>query len=156
VLLLGIILHPECVVHLCWLLGIEVRECNVVRLIERAFLLKHTTGSYHQCGSCNVYAQNTTYFYEEEVPFVLSLCTSIKQRVCLRLHALPERVVRWIKPLTTSFARFYSYSLARNKRELRGKTLTPECSSASLQKEHSDPGHMLRFTRFCGDSKHSG
>jgi hypothetical protein len=29
---------------------------------------------------------------------MLSLFTSIKQRVCYRFHLLQERVLRWIKP----------------------------------------------------------
>ncbi len=33
---------------------------------------------------------------------MLCIFPSIKQRVCFRLHALQERVWRWIKPLTTS------------------------------------------------------
>lgn len=47
---------------LCWLLEIYVLECNVLRLIERAFVLIHTTGMYNQCGSFSVYAQNTHLF----------------------------------------------------------------------------------------------
>jgi len=43
------------------------------------------------------------YFHEEEGPSVLYVCSSIKQRVCFRLHAFQERILRWIKPLTTSF-----------------------------------------------------
>jgi hypothetical protein len=58
------------------------------------------------------------YFYEEEVTFVLSLFTSIKQRVCVRLHALQERVLRWIKPQTTSFVLGTFADLTRGKAEL--------------------------------------
>lgn len=58
------------------------------------------------------------YFYEEEVTFVLSLFTSIKQRVCLRLHALQAHVLRWIKPQTTSLVLGTFADLTRGKAEL--------------------------------------
>jgi hypothetical protein len=43
---------------------LEYRFSNVtlLRLIERAFLIKQTTGTYHQCGSFCVYALNTHLF----------------------------------------------------------------------------------------------
>jgi putative transposase len=49
---------------------------------------------------------------------VFSVCTSIKQRVCLSLHALQEGVVRWIKPLTTSLVLGAFANLTRGKAEL--------------------------------------
>ncbi len=39
-----------------------VLECNILRLIERALLLNHTTGMYNQCGSFCVYALNMHLF----------------------------------------------------------------------------------------------
>jgi hypothetical protein len=40
-----------------------------------------------------VWLRPSAYVDEEEVPFVLSVFTSIKQRVCLNVHALQERVL---------------------------------------------------------------
>jgi hypothetical protein len=55
---------------------------------------------------------------EEEVPFVLSVFTSIKQRACLNVHALQEWVLRWIKPLTTSLVFETFDDLTRGTAEL--------------------------------------
>ncbi len=49
---------------------------------------------------------------------MLSVCTSIKQRVCLSLRTLQERVLRWIKPLTTSLVLGTFADLTRGKAEL--------------------------------------
>ena len=57
-------------------------------------------------------------FYEEEVPFVLRVFSSIKQRICLRLYAFQERILWWIKPLTTSFVLSTLADLTRGKAEL--------------------------------------
>ncbi len=46
---------------------------------------------------------------------MFSLFTSIKQRVSLRLHALQERILRWIKPQTTSFVLGTFADLTRGK-----------------------------------------
>jgi hypothetical protein len=42
----------------------------------------------------------------------------MKQHVCFRLHALQERVWRWIKPLMTSLVPGTSADLTRGKAEL--------------------------------------
>jgi putative transposase len=65
-----------------------------------------------------VWLQPSAYVDEEEVPFVLSVCTSIKQRVCLNLHALQARVLRWIQPLTISLVLEMFADLTRGKAEL--------------------------------------
>jgi putative transposase len=65
-----------------------------------------------------VWLQPSAYVDEEGVPFVLSVFTPIKQRVCLNLHALKERVLRWIKPLTTSLVLETFADLTRGKAEL--------------------------------------
>ncbi len=49
---------------------------------------------------------------------MLCIFPSIKQRVCFRLHALQERVWRWIKPLTTSLVPGTFADLTRSKAEL--------------------------------------
>jgi transposase InsO family protein len=49
---------------------------------------------------------------------MLSVCTSIKQRVSLSLYALQERVLQWIKPLTTSLVLGTFADLTRGKAEL--------------------------------------
>jgi hypothetical protein len=54
----------------------------------------------------------------EEVPFVFSAFPSIKQRVCLSLHALQEPVLRWLKPLKTSLVLGTFADLTRGKAEL--------------------------------------
>src|SRR5260370_25225520 len=57
-------------------------------------------------------------FHEEEVLSVLYVCSSIKQRVCFRLHAFQERVLWWIKPLTTPLVLGTFADLTRGKAEL--------------------------------------
>jgi putative transposase len=57
-------------------------------------------------------------FHEEEVPTVLRVFSSIKQRVCIRLHAFQEGVLRWLKPLTTSLVFGILADLTRGKAEL--------------------------------------
>jgi putative transposase len=49
---------------------------------------------------------------------VLGVFPSIKPRACFRLHALQERVWRWIKPLTTSLVPATFADLTRGKAEL--------------------------------------
>jgi putative transposase len=58
------------------------------------------------------------YFHKEEVPFVLCVFSSIKQRISFCFHALQERVVPWIKPLTTSLVLGTFADLTRGKAEL--------------------------------------
>ena len=49
---------------------------------------------------------------------MLSLFTSIKQRVCYHFHLLQERVLRWIKPATTSLVFGTLADLTRGKSKL--------------------------------------
>src|SRR5437660_10322859 len=49
---------------------------------------------------------------------MLSLFTSSKQRVCYHFHLLQERVLRWIKPSTTSLVFGTFADLTRGKAEL--------------------------------------
>ena len=49
---------------------------------------------------------------------MLSLFTSIKQQVCYHFHLLQERVLRWIKPSTTSLVFGTLADLTRGKSEL--------------------------------------
>ncbi len=56
--------------------------------------------------------------HEGEVQFVLCLFTSIMQRVCSHFHMLQERVLRWIKPSTTSLVFGTLADLTRGKAEL--------------------------------------
>jgi putative transposase len=58
------------------------------------------------------------YLHKGEVQFMLSLFTSIKQRVCFRFHLLQERVLRWINPSTTSLVFGTLAGLTRGKSEL--------------------------------------
>jgi hypothetical protein len=55
---------------------------------------------------------------KEEVPFVLDMLTSIKQKVCFSFHALQKRVSRWIKPPKISFVLSTLTDLTRGKAEL--------------------------------------
>jgi putative transposase len=57
-------------------------------------------------------------FHEEEVPSVLHVFSSIKQRVCFRLHTFQEGVLRRIKPLTTSLVVGTLADMTRGKAEL--------------------------------------
>ena len=65
-----------------------------------------------------VWLRPSAYVDEEEVPFVLSVFTSFKQRVCLNVRVLQERVLRWIKPLTPSLVLETFADLTRGKAEL--------------------------------------
>jgi hypothetical protein len=56
--------------------------------------------------------------HKEEVPFVLYVFLAIKQCGCLCFHALQARVLRWIKPPTTSLLLGTLADLARGKSEL--------------------------------------
>ncbi len=56
--------------------------------------------------------------HKEEVPFVLYVFLAIKQCVCFCFHALQARVLRWIKPPTTSLLLGTLADLARGKSEL--------------------------------------
>ena len=58
------------------------------------------------------------YLHKGEVPFVLDLFFSIKQRVCFSFHALQERFSRWIKPPTTSLLLGTLADVTRGKSEL--------------------------------------
>jgi hypothetical protein len=58
------------------------------------------------------------YLSKEEVLFVLCVFSSIKQRVCFCFHVLQERVLRWIKPPTTSLVFGTLADLTRGKAEL--------------------------------------
>ncbi len=49
---------------------------------------------------------------------MLRVFSSIKQRVCFRLHAFQEGVLRWIKPMTTSLVFGALADLTRDKAEL--------------------------------------
>ena len=49
---------------------------------------------------------------------MLYVFSSLQQRVCFRLHALQERVSRWIKPLTASLVLGTFADLTRGKAEL--------------------------------------
>ena len=52
---------------------------------------------------------------------MLCVFTLIKPRVCFRLHALQEPMLRWIKPPTTSFLLGTLADLSRSKAELRAE-----------------------------------
>ena len=49
---------------------------------------------------------------------MLCVFTLIKPRICFRLHALQEHILRWIKPPTTSFMLGTLADLSRSKAEL--------------------------------------
>lgn len=57
-------------------------------------------------------------FQKEEVLFVLRVFPSIKRRVCFCIHVLQERVLRRIKPQTTSLVFGTLADLTRGKAEL--------------------------------------
>jgi hypothetical protein len=103
----------------CWLLWTSVQEIGPVVHDGASFLAK----------ACERRVQSTrpilrrrgfprASFHQEEVPFVLGVFPSIKQRVCFRVHTLQERVLCWIKPLTTSLELATFADLTRGKAEL--------------------------------------
>ena len=65
-----------------------------------------------------MYVLTTHVFHEGEVPIVLSVFSSLNQRVSSRLHALQARVLRWLKPSTVSLALGTFADLTRGKAEL--------------------------------------
>jgi putative transposase len=60
----------------------------------------------------------STSFHKEEVSLVFSLFPLIKQQVCLGVHTFQKRVLRWLKPLTTSLVLGTFADLIRGKAEL--------------------------------------
>ena len=57
-------------------------------------------------------------FHEVEIPSLLHIFSSIKQRLCFRQQTFQEGVLRRIKPLTTSLAFGTVADLTRGKAEL--------------------------------------
>ena len=49
---------------------------------------------------------------------MLSVLSLIKEQICFHLHALQERVLRWVKPSTTSLVLGTLADLTRGKSEL--------------------------------------
>ena len=86
--------------------------------MDQAFLPKHMRREYNQRSPFACIRWPHTHVHEKEVPFVLSVFSSLKQHICLRLHALQERVLRWIKPPTVSLVLGTSADLTRSKAEL--------------------------------------
>ncbi len=62
--------------------------------------------------------QQGAYTQEGEIQFVLSVFTSIKQRVYISFHGLQERFSGWINPSATSFVLGTLAELTRSKSEL--------------------------------------
>ncbi len=57
-------------------------------------------------------------FSQRRGSIVLCVFSSIMQCICFHLHALQERVLRWIKPLTTSLVLGTFADLTRGRAEL--------------------------------------
>ncbi len=60
---------------------------------------------YNERDPCDPYLWLYVCFHIEEVLFVPYVFLAIKQCACLCFHALQARVLRWIKPATTSLLR---------------------------------------------------
>jgi len=88
------------------------------------------------------------YFHEEEVPSVLYVFSSIKQRVCFRLHAFQERILRWIKPLTTSFVPGTLADLTRGKAELLAENALLRHQLIILRRQVKRPVYRKRDQLF--------
>ena len=71
---------------------------------------------------------------------MLSLFTSIKQRVCFRLHMLQERVLLWIKPSTTSLVFGTLADLTRGKAELLAENGLLRQQLIILRRQFKRPG----------------
>src|SRR6266702_981900 len=69
---------------------------------EGSFLAKAHKMGLQSIGPCCRDTLIMRLFQKEEVLFVLRVFSSIKQRVCFCFHVLQKRVLRRIKPPTTS------------------------------------------------------
>jgi putative transposase len=87
-------------------------------MVEHASLPKQMRCEYNGRDPCCPYLWLYVSIHKEEVPFVLYVFLVIKQCACLCFHALQARVLRWIKPPTTSLLLGTLADLARGKSEL--------------------------------------
>ena len=71
---------------------------------------------------------------------MLSLFTSIKQRVCFRFHLLQERVLRWINPSTTSLVFGTLADLTRGNSELLAENALLRQQLIILRRQVKRPG----------------
>jgi putative transposase len=72
---------------------------------------------------------------------VLCVFSPIKQRVCLSFHVLQERVLRWLKPVTTSFVLGTLTDLTRGKAELLAENALLRHQLIILQRQVKRPAY---------------
>ncbi len=75
---------------------------------------------------------------------MLCLFSSIKQCICFHLHALQERVLRWMKPLTTSLVLGTFADLTRGKAELLAENALPRHQLLILHRQVKRPAYRKR------------
>jgi hypothetical protein len=85
---------------------------------------------------------------EEETPFMLSVFASIKQQLCLNVHALQKCVLRWIKPPTTSLTLGTFADLTRGKAELLAENALLRQQLIILRASRSSDQYTKRRTGF--------
>jgi hypothetical protein len=90
----------------------------MLRVIERAFLSKHTIETYNHSGSETIVVLSFCIQRRRKVQLTFRLSIVIKQRVCFRFHALQKRFLCWVKPPTTSLVLGTLTDLVKGKSEL--------------------------------------
>src|SRR2546430_17139549 len=99
-------------------MGTSGQEVGRLRMVEHTSLPKQVRCEYNEREPCCPYLWLYVSCQKEEIPLVLYVFLAIKQCACLCFHALQARVLRWIKPPTTSLLLGTLADLARGKSEL--------------------------------------
>jgi hypothetical protein len=99
-------------------LGHPFTKLDMLRVIERAFLSKHTIETYNHSGSETIVVLSFCLQRRRKVQLTFRLSIVIKQRVCFRFHALQKRFLCWVKPPTTSLVLGTLTDLVQGKSEL--------------------------------------
>jgi len=86
--------------------------------MKQTSLPKHGRWEYNQHGSFCSYSSSNAPVLTKERFNLCCVCISIKQRVCFRFHTFQERVLRWIKPPTTSLVLSMLADMTRSKAQL--------------------------------------
>jgi hypothetical protein len=90
----------------------------MLRVIERAFLSKHTIETYNHSGSETIVVLSFCIQRRRKVQLTFRLSIVVKQRVCFRFHALQKRFLCWVKPPEASLVLGTLTDLLRGKSEL--------------------------------------
>src|ERR1700730_13246180 len=87
---------------------------------------------------------SSAYLHEGEVQFVLTMFTSIKQRVSFSFHALQEGFSRWIKPSTTALLLGTLADLTRGKSDLLAENVLLRHQLIILRRQVNRPVYRKR------------